>query len=64
MAAIAAGVQAVNQDLPGAERIRRHAVLDEPWPLASDVLTATGKMRRGGVARRYAALIETLYRPQ
>jgi long-chain acyl-CoA synthetase len=63
LALIADGVEAVNAGLPGAERIRRHAVVTGPWPLASDLLTATGKMRRGGVARRYADVIETLYRP-
>ena len=63
LALVADGVEAVNAGLPGAERIRRHAVVADAWPLASDLLTATGKMRRGGIARRYAGLIETLYRP-
>jgi long-chain acyl-CoA synthetase len=58
---VGAGVAAINAELPGAERIRRHVVVDDSWPLASDLLTATGKIRRAGVARRYAGLIDEMY---
>ena len=54
-------IDEINERLPGAERIRRFALVPDPWPLASDVLTATGKMRRAGVARRYAGLIDAMY---
>lgn len=55
------GIAAINERRPGAERIRSHLVVDESWELASDVLTATGKMRRTGIATRYATAIEELY---
>ena len=54
-------IDEINQGLPGAERIRRFVLVSDPWPLASDVLTATGKMRRAGIARRYADLIDAMY---
>jgi long-chain acyl-CoA synthetase len=54
-------VTAVNEELPGAERIRQHTLVPDPWPLASDLLTATGKMRRAGIARRYADVIDGMY---
>lgn len=60
-AVVDAGVAAVNEHRPGPERIRAHLVVDDVWPLASDLLTATGKMRRAGVAARYADAIEDLY---
>jgi long-chain acyl-CoA synthetase len=59
--AIAAAVDEINAGLPGAERVRRHLLVGEPWPLASDLLTATGKLRRKGVGARYAADIDALY---
>ncbi|NMH98238.1 AMP-dependent synthetase/ligase [Pseudonocardia acidicola] len=54
-------IDEINAALPGAERIRAHLVVGEPWPLASDLLTATGKMRRQGVGRRYADQIDQMY---
>jgi long-subunit acyl-CoA synthetase (AMP-forming) len=61
LAEIDAAVAAVNADLPGSERIRAHVVVTEIWQPATDVLTATGKLRRPGVTARYAVLIDTLY---
>jgi long-subunit acyl-CoA synthetase (AMP-forming) len=34
---------------------------DAGWTPDSDVLTATGKMRRNGVAERYQDLIDEMY---
>ena len=43
------------------ERLARFALLPEPLGIEQGTLTATLKTRRGEVARRYAALIETMY---
>jgi long-chain acyl-CoA synthetase len=61
LAEIGRGIDELNARLPGAERIRTYLVVGEPWPLASDLLTATGKMRRTGVITRYADAIDELY---
>lgn len=58
---VATAIEEVNAALPGPERIRNHVVVGEDWPLASELLTATGKLRRKGVSARYAADIDALY---
>lgn len=58
---IHAWIAEVNADLPGAERLRSHVLVTDTWDLDSTVLTATGKMKRAGVAGRYAGLIEAMY---
>jgi long-chain acyl-CoA synthetase len=60
-ALVGAAVTAANEELPGAERIRQYTLVPDSWPLASDLLTATGKMRRGGIARHYAHVIDGMY---
>ncbi|HWD05844.1 MAG TPA: AMP-dependent synthetase/ligase [Kribbella sp.] len=59
--AVAVAIDEINSSLPGPERIRDHVVVGEHWPLASELLTATGKLRRKGVRARYAAEIDALY---
>jgi long-chain acyl-CoA synthetase len=54
-------VAALNQMLPGAERIRRFVIVPDVWALDSDVLTPTGKLRRSGVTARYADLVDSMY---
>lgn len=58
---IAAAIATLNETLPGAERVRQFYVVEDHWSLDSDVLTATGKMKREGVQRRYAEEIELMY---
>jgi long-chain acyl-CoA synthetase len=54
-------VAALNEALPGAERIRRFVIVPEAWTLDSDLLTPTGKLRRSGVTARYADVIDGMY---
>ncbi|MDA8317963.1 MAG: AMP-dependent synthetase/ligase [Actinomycetota bacterium] len=44
-----------------AERPRRFAILDDEWPVDSELVTATMKVRRDRVLAKYAAQIEALY---
>lgn len=59
--AVAEAISELNLTLPGAERIRDFRIVDDVWSLDSDVLTATGKMKRAGVHARYAGLIDDMY---
>lgn len=61
---IDARIAELNADLPGAERLRTRVLVADGWDLDSDVLTATGKMKRSGVAARYAGLIDAMYAPE
>lgn len=60
-AEIQAAVDEINADLPGAERVRRFILVADEWHLDSDLLTATGKIKRGGVVARYLEDIDLLY---
>ncbi|WP_160573725.1 AMP-dependent synthetase/ligase [Actinomadura physcomitrii] len=62
-AEIEAGVKTINDRLPGAERIRAYRLITEMWDMGSDVLTASGKLRRRGVTERYAEVIDEMYGP-
>jgi long-chain acyl-CoA synthetase len=61
-AEVGAFVDAVNQQVPAAERIVAFAVLGEEWMPDSEVLTPTAKLKRRAVNQRYADVIDTLYR--
>jgi long-chain acyl-CoA synthetase len=49
------------QGFPGYARIRRVAVLADPWSVENGLLTPTLKLRRSAVLERYAAQVEGLY---
>jgi long-chain acyl-CoA synthetase len=55
------GVAEVNQRFSNVEGIKRFAVLGEEWLPDSDQLTATMKLKRRGVHRAYADVIDELY---
>ena len=61
---VVAGVAAANSRLNHAEQVKRIAVVDDVWTPDSQLLTATMKLRRRGIAARYAALIESIYEPK
>ncbi|WP_406229811.1 AMP-dependent synthetase/ligase [Nocardia sp. NBC_01009] len=61
LAAIERGVAAANNKLSRVEQIKKYLVLTEVWEPGSDVLTATGKLRRIPIATRYTDTIESLY---
>ncbi|MFX0577305.1 AMP-dependent synthetase/ligase [Nocardia nepalensis] len=61
LAAIEQGVAAANGKLSRVEQIKKYIVLPEVWEPGSDVLTATGKLKRTPIATRYTDTIESLY---
>jgi long-chain acyl-CoA synthetase len=58
---IAAAIAAVNARLTPAERIRRHAVLTEPFTVANGQMTPTLKIRRHVIGQVYEEAIARLY---
>ena len=60
-AEIAAFVDALNRELPPAERIAAFEIVAEEWLPDSDVLTPTAKLKRRAISRRYAGVIDRLY---
>ncbi len=58
---MSAAVDAVNRIVTGTERIRRHAVLDEPFTVANGRMTPTLKIKRHVIHEEYAGLLERLY---
>ena len=58
---IAREVAAANERFSHAEEVRRYTVLHDEWLPDSDELTPTMKLKRRGIARKYAAEIAALY---
>lgn len=56
-------IERLQRPLPRYERVRRFAVLAQPFTIESGHLTPTLKIRRSAVEQHYAALIERLYSP-
>ncbi|MFI6365558.1 AMP-dependent synthetase/ligase [Nocardia sp. NPDC050630] len=61
LSAIEQGVTAANGKLSRVEQIKNYVVLPEVWEPGSDVLTATGKLKRTPIAARYTDTIQSLY---
>ena len=49
------------REFPGYARVRRVALLPEPWTVENAMLTPTLKLRREQVLERYKAVVERLY---
>ena len=49
------------KDFPGYAKIRKIALLAEPWTIDNDLLTPTLKVKRQKVLEHHAALVETMY---
>jgi long-chain acyl-CoA synthetase len=64
-AALKAELQAqfdvINKGLASFETIKRFAVIDEPFTVDNGLLTASFKVKRKEVQKRYAAVIDALY---
>jgi long-chain acyl-CoA synthetase len=58
---IAAAIAAVNRDLTPVERIRRYALIDEPFTVANGLMTPTLKIKRHMIRQAYGPLLESLY---
>ena len=59
--AVEDGVAAANTHLNQVEAVKRWVLLGEEWLPDSDMLTPTMKLKRRGVLRRYADVIESMY---
>ncbi|HTK66111.1 MAG TPA: AMP-binding protein [Pseudonocardia sp.] len=62
LAEVDAAVARANERFNAVERVRRHTVVGDVWLPDTDVLTPTAKLKRRGVAARYAAEIDAMYR--
>src|SRR5581483_11943617 len=58
---VAEAVEAGNAELSRVEQIKKFALLDVEWLPDSDELTPTMKLKRAGIATKYADRIEALY---
>ncbi len=56
-----AEVKRLMQSLPDYERIKRFALIDEPFSVDNDLLTPTLKLRRKQIEERHREQIEALY---
>ncbi|MCS6855105.1 MAG: long-chain fatty acid--CoA ligase [Elioraea sp.] len=54
-------IEAVNAQLPEAQRIRKFVLLYKELDADDDELTRTRKVRRGVIAQKYADIIEAIY---
>ncbi len=55
-------IDSLQKELASFERVRRFALLPEPFTVENGMMTPTLKVKRKEVERRYAELIESLYR--
>jgi len=60
--AVAAAVERVNAGLSAIERIRRFAILKEPFSTENGMLTVSLKIRRHKICGHYGAWLEELYK--
>jgi long-chain acyl-CoA synthetase len=49
------------KDFPGYAKIRKIALLAEPWTIDNDLLTPTLKVKRQKVLEYHAGLVEAIY---
>jgi long-chain acyl-CoA synthetase len=54
-------IKSALRDFPGYAKIRRVALLLEPWTVDNDLLTPTLKVKRQQVLAHHAATLESLY---
>ena len=58
---VEAQVERAMEDLPRYERVKRVALLAEPFTVASGELTPTLKLRRAAILQKRAAVVEGIY---
>ena len=56
-------IEAKQRDLPSFEQVKKIALLDQEFSLASGELTPTLKAKRQAIASKYDALLQSLYPP-
>ena len=54
-------VAVANDGFPRAEQVRAFRLLDEEWPVDSELLTPTAKLKRRGLLARFQTVIDELY---
>lgn len=59
--AVIAHIARTLQDFPGYAKVRRVALLAEPWSVENGLITPTLKVRRNEVLRRYHKQVDALY---
>jgi long-chain acyl-CoA synthetase len=59
--AVQVGIDRVNADLPHYRRIRAFHLTKEPFTIESGLLTATSKLKRDAIEKRFHAEIEAMY---
>jgi long-chain acyl-CoA synthetase len=64
IAAVKAGVEMANQRLSRPEQVKRWAILTDPLSIGDGDLTANLKMKRADITRKYASIIQALYRQE
>lgn len=60
-AAVEAGIDAINADLPHYKRVRAHHLAAEPFTIENGLLTANQKVRRDTIEAHYHDVIEGFY---
>lgn len=59
---VQAGIDAINAELPHYRRVRRFAVVPEPFSIENGLLTANRKLKRGAIEAAHGGLIDGMYR--
>jgi long-chain acyl-CoA synthetase len=59
--AVQSAIDALNPDLPHYRQIRNFKILTDTFAPESGLLTAMGKIKRGAIAKRYDAEINSMY---
>jgi long-chain acyl-CoA synthetase len=55
-------VKKLNHNLGDVEKIKKFELIADEWSVATGIVTPTLKVKRNVVMRRYADLIETLFK--
>jgi long-chain acyl-CoA synthetase len=61
LAMIQQRVAAALREFPGYAKIRRVALMLEPWTIENNLLTPTLKVKRAAVLQRYSELVDAIY---
>lgn len=60
-ATLQAGIDRINEGLPHYRRVRRFALVSEPFTIENGLLTANRKLKRGAIEEAHGAQIDSLY---
>ncbi|MFT4625256.1 MAG: long-chain acyl-CoA synthetase [Myxococcota bacterium] len=60
-AVVAAGIERINEGLPHYRRVRKWALVDDPFSVENGLLTANRKLRRSAIEAAHGAAIDGFY---